>query len=474
MQPCGARRNSETCSPELVWRSRPFYAAPSRTPCRTESCRVERVCFLCFIQMAAVLFRRGLKYGRAIAKAIENHPTITKWTTLSVLMLGGYTAFHREDHKRTNKWIAQRLKAGSNPKESQPPLEYSVDRSDVVKSIQKLLFESDPDNGKIGVVLGPAGSGKTRAVIEACSVAPGPNYILYQEIYQTSEAGKQLAHAADIALSRSTYDYIYRFLGFDSLFYFPSDPVEAMTHVLNKVAKRSMEAFEKEGLKKLPCFVIDASELLAVHKPDILNTILRLAQYYVRAKKLRIVLVDSDGITLSKINESLKHPIVDIVEVEDLNDHDAEQYLIERAKMSSDLAKRLVGLIGGRLLHLSCAVDAYHKTKSNDIGEDLQLVYDKIREYVWIKVITPINTVIISNAPISELIIKYFSQCDLKPLLPSELNKHLYSKGISPAEARKTIDVLVNANLLRYNANGRLMLHSKLVEAEIKAKYCDH
>ena len=63
-------------------------------------------------------------------------------------MLGGYTVFHREDHKRTNERIAQRLKAGSNPKESQPPLEYSVDRSDVVKSIQKLLFESDPDNGK--------------------------------------------------------------------------------------------------------------------------------------------------------------------------------------------------------------------------------------------------------------------------------------------------------------------------------------
>ena len=237
--------------------------------------------------MAAILFRRSLKYGRAIAKAIENHPTVTKWATVSVLMLGGYTVFHREDHKRTIERIAQRLKAGSNPKESHRPLEYSVDRSDVVKSIQKLLFESDPDNGKIGVVLGPAGSGKTRAVIEACSVAPGPNYILYQEIYLTSESGKQLARAADIPLCRITYGYIYRILaGILGL-----DPVnvEAMTFLLDK----AMETFEKEGLKKLPCFVIDASELLAVHEPYILNTILRLAQYYVRAKKLRIVLVDT-------------------------------------------------------------------------------------------------------------------------------------------------------------------------------------
>ena len=323
--------------------------------------------------------------------------------------------------------------------------------------------------------MGPAGSGKTRAVMEACSIPPGPNYVLYKEIYMNSEAARQLAHAADMPLSRNIFDSIFNSLGLDSLtYYFPDDSVKAITYVLNKTARRSKEAFEKEGIKKLPCFVIDASELLAVHEPDILNTILRLAQYYVRAKKLRIVLVDSDGITLSKINESLKHPIVDIVEVEDLKDHDAEQYLIERTTMSSDLAKHLVSLIGGRLLHLSCAVDAY-KAKSNDIT-DLQLMYDSIREYVWIKVMAPINTVIISTAPVSGLIIEYFIQCDLKPLLPSELNKHLCNKGINPAEAKKTIGDLVNASLLRYNANGRLMLHSRLVEANIKQilKYCDH
>ena len=413
---------------------------------------------------ATLLFRRSLKYGRAIAKSIESHPTITKWVTASVIMLGGYTIFHREGHKRTNQWIAERLMAGSNPKESQRSLEYSVNRFDVVKSIQKLLFESDPDNGRIGVILGPTGSGKTRAVIEACSVAPGPNYILYQEIYQTSEAGKQLAHAANIPLSRNTFDYIYRFLGFDSLFYFPSDPVEAMTYVLNKVASRSVEAIEKENLKKLPCFVIDATELLAVDEPAILNALLQLAQYYVRAKKLRIVLVDSDGITLSKINEILKHPIVDIVEVDDLKDHDAEQYLIQRTKMSSDLAKRLVDLIGGRLLHLSCAVDVF------EAGVNENMIYHRIKGYLFIKVVAPLKNIIINTAPISKEIVKCF--CDQpKPLLPSELKQFTRFTSYDPVEIQKVIDVLLNANLLRYNADGRLMWHNRLVEAEMKAQY---
>ena len=51
-----------------------------------------------------------------------------------------------------------------------------------------------------------------------------------------------------------------------------------------------------------------------------------------------------------------------------------------------------------------------------------------------------------------------------EPLFPSELKKRLYNKGTDPAEVQKIIDALINANLLRYNANGRLVLHNRLVE----------
>ena len=208
----------------------------------------------------------------------------------------------------TNKKMAKRLKAGSDPMHKKKiyycgfsfplsrhinpksiSLKYSIDRPNVVKSIQKLLFESDPDNGKIGVVLGPRGSGKTRAVMQACSNAPGPNYVLYKEIYMNSEAAEQLAHAVDMPLSRNIFDSIFNSLGLDSQsYYFPEDSVKAIAYVLNKVARRSKQAFEKEDLKTLPCFVIDATELLAMDEPAILNALLRLAQYYVRAKKIRI------------------------------------------------------------------------------------------------------------------------------------------------------------------------------------------
>ena len=58
-----------------------------------------------------------------------------------------------------------------------------------------------------------------------------------------------------------------------------------------------------------------------------------------------------------------------------------------------------------------------------------------------------------------------------KPLFPSDVKKLLSDKAVNPTEAQKVIDTLVNINLLRYNADGELVWHSRFVEAEIKALY---
>ena len=407
-----------------------------------------------------------------LVRTIEDHPVTIKYTILSLIILGGMTIYFWGP-KATNRELVKKLRSGSNPKRSRSTLKYEIDRPDVVKSIQKLLFESDPDNGKIGVILGPEGSGKSVAVIEACSNPPGPKYILYQEVYQTSEFARQLAHAAAIPLSRNIFDNIFNGLGLDSQFYkYPDDPIQAITYVMSKVARRSKEEIKKQHgqLKYLPCFVIDAAEILAVYDPGIFDALLLLAKHYIHVKRLRIVLVDSNGIALSKINKSLKHLVVDIVEVRDIMDENAEEYLLKRTNMSNNLAKRLVGLIGGRLLHLTYAVDAYQNLDS-DQNEDL--AYESIKKHLFIKVIAPVNNVIADTIPLSELIVKHIISCDSKPLLPSELKMYLRSnlKDTKPAKAQTVIDALVNANLLRYNAEGKLVWHSRFVEAEMKIQY---
>ena len=408
----------------------------------------------------------------AFARKIEKCPVTIKYIMFFSILIGG-VAIYYWGPKATNRELVKRLKDGSKPRRSRSALKDGINRSDVVESIKKLLYQSEPENGKIGVILGPRGSGKSYVVIEACSNSPGPRYILSQEIYQTSEAARQLAHAAAIPLSRNIFDSIFNSLGLDSQFYnYPDDPIQAITYVMNKVARRSKEQMTKQNgqLKYLPCFVIDAAELLAIRNPDIFDTLLLLAQYYIQAKKLRIVLVDSDGIALSKINKSLKRPLVDIVEVKDLVDEDAEDYLVKQAKMPIRLAKRLVTLIGGRLRHLIHAVDAYQKLDSEP-NEDL--AYKSIKELLFVKVIAPASNVIIDTAPLSELIIKCIISHDSKPLFPSELKMYLRSnlKDINLAETQKVIDALVLANLLRYNAEEKLVWHSRFVEAEMKVQY---
>ena len=310
--------------------------------------------------------------------------------------------------------------------------------------------------------------------MEACSNPPGPKYILYQEIFQTSEVVQQLAHAAAIPLSCNIFDHVFNSFGLDSQLYkYPDNPMQAISYVMNKIAKRSLEEIQKQPdqLKYLPCFVIDAAELLPVYNPDLFDILLRLAHHYIYTKKLRVVLVDSNGIVLSKINKTLKHSVVDIVEVEDLKDDNAEEYLVNRTKMSSDLAKRLVDLIGGRLLHLACAVDAYQKLNS-DTNEYLALKALK-STFLLKSLLRPVNNVIADTIPLSELLVKHIISCDSKPLFLSELKMYLRSnlQDTNTAEVQKVIDALVNANLLRYNAQEKLEWHSRFIEAEMKAQY---
>ena len=498
------------------------------------------------------LERSGLRLRlKAFARSLEDYSVAAKCTIvaikygiLALIFVGGVTTYHWGS-RATKRRMTKRLRNGSDRKPMRS-FEWKIDRSDTIESIQKLLFESDPDNGKIGVILGPEGSGKSFAVIEAYSNTPGPKHILYQEVYQTSEFARQLANAANIPLSRNIFDSIFNGLGLDSQFYkYPDDPIQAITYVMNKVAKRSKEEMEwlesqfyiylddpfhynypddrilityvmnkvaKEEmeqngqLKHLPCFVIDAAEILAIYDTDMFDALLLLAKHYIDFKKLRIVLVDSNGIALSKINRSLKHPVVDIVEVKDVTDENAEEYLLKRTNMSNNLAKQLVGLIGGRLLHLTYAVDAYQNLDS-DQNEDL--AYESIKEHLFVKVIAPVNNVIADNIALSELIVKCIISHDSKPLFPSELKMYLKSnlkdkypteaqkvidalvvanllKYNDPAEAQKVIDALVNtnllkynevidalvkANLLRYNAEEKLVWHSRFVEAQMKIQY---
>ena len=233
-----------------------------------------------------------------------------------------------------------------------------------------------------------------------------------------------------------------------------------ITYVLDRVALRAEEPAKDRGLQKLPCFIIDGVEVLAKHQPDVFNALVRLAKYYAHTKKLHIVLVHSDGDVLALVEQTLRHRMVDVVEVDDLNDKEAEGYLNRSTgdRIPNQLAKRLVNLIGGRLLHLNYTLDIYYE--NDDCNEDE--IYDMVKNRLYSTVAVTADNAVVDNAPTSEYIIKCIVTNG--PLFPSDLKKGIGAKtDLKCPKVQETINHLVNANLLRYQADGRLTWHNKFV-----------
>lgn len=227
----------------------------------------------------------------------NKHASVLEWIKFSLLTTvclatGGYATYQKlKGPARIKQEMAEKLRSGTDPMHSKGlPLEYTINRSDVVKSIQKLclnqiqimerlasfwVHQEGPEN----LVL----FAKHVALLQALST-----FSIRRSIKLLRLLNNRLAKAAGIPISPNIVDSVFRYLGFEDcpFYYFPNDPVHALTFVLNKVARRSKEAIIQDHLKQLPCFVIAASELLALYQPDLLDYLLRLAKYHVRSKKL--------------------------------------------------------------------------------------------------------------------------------------------------------------------------------------------
>ena len=155
--------------------------------------------------MSRVYFIKHIKLlnlcAKTRAKGIQRYIERNRFTTIGLLSCLGY-GLYWYNSRRVKTDMAKKLETGTNPLETKRKFDCKIERPDVVKSIRG-LFESDADGGKIGIVLGPTGSGKTQATMEACSKPQSPNYILYKEIYMNSRVAEQLAHVAGIPLTDS-------------------------------------------------------------------------------------------------------------------------------------------------------------------------------------------------------------------------------------------------------------------------------
>ena len=170
------------------------------------------------MQRIGRLIEGGFAHGKTAVRLMLKHPVISVQIVIGVGYFGGIVHLYTEHvQKSTSHSIYSKLKSGSKP--MQTSLNYTVDRSDVVDKIQKLLVKSDPENGKIGVIVGPKGTGKTYEMIAACNKSP--KGIIYKKVNQSHNTPQRLASAVGIPVLPSFADKIEQLFGLESSFFSP-------------------------------------------------------------------------------------------------------------------------------------------------------------------------------------------------------------------------------------------------------------
>ena len=221
------------------------------------------------------------------------------------------------------------------------------------------------------VVIGPSGCGKTSTVRELCNKFT--KGVIYYEVDELSRFVWGLSKKLNMKTSPT--NFMDLMLGYISKNYthfhvLPEDQLAGIKVVFDAVEKEASRYKRKYG--QIPTLFIDGVDLLAKDDKKLCCRLITLAKILANNKKLKVVLVSSEG-TIMPLLEMLSAANRALVyEVEDIDDEKAEIYLIENG-IEEDTAKKLVNLIGGRLVYLQSTIKIIQNTTDGkDIMESIK------------------------------------------------------------------------------------------------------
>ena len=203
---------------------------------------------------------------------------------------------------------------------------------------------------------------------------------------------------------------------------------------------------------KVPVIVIDGVDLVAKHDGHTLHRLLTHAKVLANNDLLKVALVSSEGNIVPVLNEHSYMTRSIILEIGDISDEQAMEYLLQRGVPVS-ISKEVVNYVGGRLVFLETCVKAL--AKEDKINQDSM---KRIRKIFALQ-ITKQAAVIEKLQPISGEVLKKLSAI-------SWLGDFL--KGPKATDVERTIQSLVAANVLRYDVRGNVMWHSRIQEQQFK------
>lgn len=330
---------------------------------------------------------------------------------------------------------------------------------------QKIRNVIDADDALFGVVIGPTGTGKTHLTRLACCEPHTPG-VLYHEIGDAASFPHHLVKTIGMKLKSSfnALDLVIwnliseQYVSYHTL---PKDQEEATHYVINTLAETSKKF--KKKYERVPCLVIDGVDKLAKKNENSFIQLVDLAKLYANDRKLYLVLVSSEGNIMPLINKtSARTRMAKVVEILDIDDDDAVQYLSARG-FSEDTAEKVVKHVGGRFVYLKKAAEIRRLNPTLD-GDTL---LRNIKSELYSSYVNPGVMEMGYHRDKAKIIIDR-SLRESTPLDPQTLRKDL--KGDELTEMVAAIKCLVKENILRYDADGKLTWHSRLVHGALASE----
>eukprot|EP00731_Ephydatia_muelleri_P009950 Em0005g536a len=218
------------------------------------------------------------------------------------------------------------------------------------KEIQKAFLMDQTDSlGLVGVVFGPAGTGKSNVVRTVCR--SNTKGVIYMEIGSPRQFPYHLAKACGVPVEPNWWDAVVAklFGTFRTYVTLPSSDQDALALVLPIIAEGAKAYIKKN--KSIPVLFIDGVDILAKEEDNRLYVnLVDWAKKCANEDSLRIVLVCSDSHVLVLDQQSFKSRLDALIEIDDASETQAvNELMIEKYKFPTDLATSTYNIVGGRL-----------------------------------------------------------------------------------------------------------------------------
>eukprot|EP00731_Ephydatia_muelleri_P000120 Em0001g120a len=244
-----------------------------------------------------------------------------------------------------------------------PPLIREGDhfsREEEEEEVKKAFLNQTDSLGLVGVVFGPAGTGKSNVVRTVCRSNKG---VIYMEIGSPRQFPYHLAKACGVPVEPNWWDAVVsRLFGtFQTYVTLPSSDQDALALVLPIIAEGA-KAYKTKS-KYIPVLFIDGVDILAKQKNNRLYVnLVDWAKKCANEDSLRIVLVCSDSHVLALDQQSFKSRLDALIEIDDATETKAvNELMIEKYNFPTTLAKSTYDIVGGRLADIHKMVSIWKR-----------------------------------------------------------------------------------------------------------------